>query len=51
MFLDVYMMHQKGETSRFGKLNIYMAVDISPSMDTEGISAAIDIILKLTVKV
>lgn len=37
--------------SKTGKLNIYIAVDISPSMDPQSISAAIDVMEKLIVKV
>lgn len=49
--LDDTQEGRKIKISKTGKLNIYIAVDISPSMDTQSISAAIDIILKLIVKV
>lgn len=49
--LDDTHEERKIKVSKTGKLNIYIAVDISPSMYAESISAAIDVILKLIEKV
>lgn len=50
-FLGDRQEGRKIKISKTGKLNIYIAVDMSPSMDAHSIRAAIDISLKLIEKV
>lgn len=49
--LDKAQDGRKIKISKTGKLNIYIAVDISPSMDKQSISGAIDVTLTLIEKV
>lgn len=50
-YLDDTQGGRKIQISETGKLNIYIALDISPSMDIQSISVATDLILTLVEKV